>query len=124
MLKTTFPYSEQLLRALLADFGWEFESMLDAGGYHPVTTGNCRHDDREIYTPHVAGNLETGVYQNAAASCRHCYPGSNAASLVWSTKGNEIALYAEKESTKPSRMMNMAETVSQEPIPAKGRRGL
>jgi len=105
MIKTVYPYSEVFLQELLADFGWDFEGMLDVGGYHPVTTGNCRHDNKEIYTPHIAGNLETGVYQNAAASCRHCYPGSNPATLVWSQGGNEIALYTDKNSTKPERMV-------------------
>jgi len=114
MIKTVYPYSEVFLQELLADFGWDFEGMVNGGGYHPVTTGNCRHDNKEIYTPHIAGNLETGVYQNAAASCRHCYPGSNPAMLVWSQGGNEIALYADKNSTKPERMVKYG----REPIPA------
>lgn len=109
MDKVTFPYSGEFLRTLLADFGWDFNVMLDAGGYHPVTTGNCQHDDKLAYSPHVAGNELSGVYQNAAASCPHCYPGSNPATLVWSQKGNEITLYADKNSTKPERARTLCQ---------------
>lgn len=74
---------------------------MDTGGYHPVTTGNCQHDDQTVYSPHVAGNELSGVYQNAAESCPHCYPGSNPATLVWNQA--EIVLYTDKNSTKPER---------------------
>ena len=118
MIIITFPYSEQLLCALLADFGWDFEGMLDIGGFHPITTGNCQHNNKTIYSPHVAGNELSGVYQNAAASCRHCYPGSNTATLVWSQGGNEIALLADKNSTKPERALELFRHAGREPIPA------
>jgi len=111
MIKTVYPYSEVFLQELLADFGWDFEGMLDVGGYHPVTTGNCQHDDQTVYSPHVAGHELSGVYQNAAASCPHCYPGSNPATLVWSQGGNEIALYADKNSTKPERALELMRQV-------------
>lgn len=111
MLKITFPYSEQLLNALFREFGWDFERMLEAGGFHPATCWDCEHENMATFSPHVAGNMETGVYQNAADSCRRCYPGGNAAALVWG--GGEIELFCESESSKPERALVVYQEVKQ-----------
>jgi len=105
MKKLVFPYSRVLLDMLLADFSWDFEGMVKAGGFHPVTTGNCRHDDPDVHIPHVLGDKESGLYKNAADSCRRCYPDGNAGSLGWSKEDDMIVLYAERTKLERARAL-------------------
>ena len=77
MIKITFPFSEELLDELFAEFDWERQ---DAGLPHPVTTGNCSTGHPR---PRGRDNGDSGEYQNAACYCRHCYHGGNPARMTW-----------------------------------------
>lgn len=93
MIKITFPFSEELLDELFAEFDWERQ---DTGLPHPETTGNCTGHPR----PRGRDNGDSGEYQNAAYYCRHCYPG-NPARITWDR--DTIAVEAAASSSKAFR---------------------
>jgi hypothetical protein len=96
MIKITFPFSEELLDELFAEFDWERQ---DAGLPHPVTTGNCSTGHPR---PRGRDNGDIGEYQNAAYYCRHCYPG-NPARIAWDREANAITVEADEGSSKAFR---------------------
>mgnify|MGYP001191899572 FL=1 len=92
MIKIIFPYSEELLSYLFAEFGW---NRGDCNMPHPVQTGNCGgHTEPRGYD---LGHL--GSYRNAAHYCPHCYR-SNPACISWSKDKNEIIVEADEGSSK------------------------
>lgn len=93
MLKTkTNIQNKSLVKALLAEFDWDFENNLNK--YHPVMTGNCRQDGAYHHGVKIAsGDLIKGEYNNAAYVCNHCYCG-NPARLEWDE--NKIVLIADE----------------------------
>ena len=95
-----FPYDQNLLERLLAEFKWEFQP----GKIHPVMTNDCLYPEHEVA---AEGNLQIGQYENAAASCPHCYPDSRPAVMRWNNEKNYIHLAASIWSSKFSRAIKV-----------------
>ena len=96
-----FPYDQNLLERLLAEFKWEFQP----GKIHPAMTDDCPYPEHEVA---AEGNLQIGQYENAAASCpHHCYPDSRPAFMRWNNEKNYIHLATSIWSSKFSRAIKV-----------------
>jgi hypothetical protein len=95
MIRVIFPFSQELLDQLFAEFDWE---RRDCNMPHPVQTGNCGgHTEPRGYD---LG--DSGTYQNAAYYCPHCYR-SNPARLSWDQ--DKIIVEADEGSSKIFRAL-------------------